>query len=339
MNVPAHPAPADEAPPQPQGGAEPVSIVIPVFNEEDNIRPLLQQLFPALQALGRPFEVIAVDDGSRDGSLAILKAEAAQRPELKVIAFSRNYGQTAAMMAGFDHARGAVIVPMDADLQNDPADIPVLLAKLEEGYDIVSGWRRERKDARLRRSFVSRVANAIISRVSGVRLHDYGCTLKAYRRSIVANIRLYGEMHRFIPIHAARYGARIAEVVVRHHPRRSGQSKYGLNRIFKVILDLIVVIFFDRHLTKPIYTFGGFGLAALLMSAVFALAMLVLLPAHGAAVLVSPLPMLALTSFLAGALAILMGLLAELVMRTYFEAQRRAIYHIRETRNLEDSQG
>lgn len=319
------------------GSSELLSIVIPIYNEEDNIGLLMERLFPILDGLGRPFEVIAVDDGSNDKSALVLRDEAARRPGLKVVRFSRNYGQTAAIMAGLDYSNGQVIVSLDADLQNDPRDIPLLLAKLDEGYDVVSGWRQDRKDAALRRNLVSRVANGIISRISGVVLHDYGCTLKAYRRRVVEGVRLYGEMHRFIPIYAAWYGARIAEVVVRHHPRHSGRSKYGLERILKVVLDLMVVKFLDRHLTKPIYTFGGFGLLSLFASALAFFAMVYLKLVEGVAMILTPLPLLTVVTFLVGVMSVLMGLLAEIVVRTYFESQKKSIYHVRELLNLTGS--
>ena len=218
-----------------------LSVIVPAKNEEQNLPVLLARLFPVLHDLGRPFEVIVVNDGSTDGSLHVLRDLTHLYPELRVVDLARNYGQTAAMMAGFDHARGEIIVPIDADLQNDPADIPLLLAKLDEGYDVVSGWRRDRKDAAIRRNFVSRIANRMISLISGVHLHDYGCSLKAYRRSVIGPVRLYGEMHRFVPIYAAWYGARIAEIPVNHSPRLHGTSNYGLERILKVVLDLLEI--------------------------------------------------------------------------------------------------
>ena len=244
-----------------------LSVITPIHNEEKNIPILLDQLFEVLAEIGLPFEIIAVNDGSRDGSLARLRDRAALQPQLKVIDFRRNFGQTAAVMAGIDHANGDVIISIDADLQNDPQDIPILLAKLAEGFDVVSGWRVDRKDGKLRRNFVSRVANTLISRISGVRLHDYGCTLKAYRSDVIKDVRLYGEMHRFIPIYASWMGAKVVEIPVRHNPRRHGRSHYGLERIAKVILDLIVVTFLDRYFTKPIYVFGGFGIVLLLFGA------------------------------------------------------------------------
>jgi dolichol-phosphate mannosyltransferase len=311
-----------------------VSVVTPIYGEADNIDPLLRALVPVLKGLGRDFEIIAVNDGSLDSSLPQLRAASANIPELKVIDFRRNYGQTAAIMAGIDYASGEIIVPIDADLQNDPKDIPALLAKLEEGFDVVSGWRQVRKDQAFRRSFVSRVANEIISWTSGVHLRDYGCTLKAYRRDVIKDVRLYGEMHRFIPIYASWMGARITEIPVRHHPRRFGHSKYGLERITKVILDLMVVKFLDRQFVKPIYVFGGFGLFTLAVSFMSGATVLYLKIFKGISMISTPLPLLTALTFLVGFISLLMGLLAEMVVRTYFESQGRASYHVRELINF-----
>lgn len=311
-----------------------LSVVIPVFNEEKNLQPLCTGLVKVLRRLGMPFEIIAVNDGSSDNSLNVLKAAAGLARELRIIDFRRNYGQTAAMMAGIDHAAGDIIVSIDADLQNDPEDIPVLLAKLAEGYDVVSGWRKSRKDAKFRRTFLSRVANRLISRLSGVRLNDYGCTLKAYRADVVKGIRLYGEMHRFIPIYASWMGAKVVEVPVAHNPRRFGRSKYGLERIMKVLLDLLVVKFLDRHFVKPIYVFGGFGLFSLTLSSLSAAMLLYLKFVKGLSMILTPLPLLAAMTFLVGFMSILMGLLAEMLVRTYFESQGRAAYLVRELFNF-----
>jgi glycosyltransferase involved in cell wall biosynthesis len=312
-----------------------ISVIIPVYNEAENIPILAERLFPVLEGLGRPFEVIAVNDGSSDRSLDALRRIAAERTNFKVISLARNYGQTAAMMAGFDHATGHIVVPMDADLQNDPADIPVLLAKLAEGYDLVSGWRRDRKDAAIKRNLLSRLANSMISRISGVRLHDYGCSLKAYRRDVIGHVRLYGEMHRFVPIYAAWYGARIAEVPVRHHPRLHGRSKYGLERILKVLLDLLVVRFLDRYLGKPIYIFGGFGVLWFVVS-LLTLAYVIYLKLFVAvSMIMTPLPILSVMAFMMGVTSILIGLLAEIVVRIYYESRSKLIYHTRETMNLD----
>jgi glycosyltransferase involved in cell wall biosynthesis len=318
-------------------GLQFLSVIIPVFNEEKNIPILMDRLFEVLPGLGKRFEVIAVDDGSRDASLARLREEAARHLELKVVSFRRNYGQTAAIMAGIDHAAGDVIVSLDADLQNDPRDIPDLLAKLEEGFDVVSGWRKERKDAELSRNLVSRIANRVISRISGVPLHDYGCTLKAYRSDMVKNVRLYGEMHRFIPIYASWMGARVVEIPVRHSPRQHGRSNYGLERVVKVILDLIVVKFLDRYLVKPIYVFGGFGILALLFAALSFLYMIALKLFFDVSMISTPLPMVIVMAVLTGVSSILMGLLAEILVRTYFESQQRTNYSVRERINFESA--
>jgi glycosyltransferase involved in cell wall biosynthesis len=314
-----------------------LSVITPIFNEEKNIPILLDQLFEVLAKIGLPFEIIAVNDGSRDGSLARLRERAALQPQLKVLDFRRNYGQTAAVMAGIDHASGEVIISIDADLQNDPHDIPMLLAKLAEGFDVVSGWRVDRKDGELRRNFVSRVANRIISRISGVRLHDYGCTLKAYRSDVIKDVRLYGEMHRFIPIYASWMGAKVVEIPVRHNPRRFGRSNYGLERVAKVILDLIVVTFLDRFFTKPIYVFGGFGIVLLLLGAASFLGMIVLRIFEGVSMISTPLPVVTAMAAILGISSILMGLLAEMVVRTYFESQQRAHYLVRERINFTTS--
>lgn len=309
-------------------------MVVPVYNEAANVPLLIETLFAALMDLPYSFEVIAVDDGSVDESFRLLAAEAGRHPQLKVVRFRRNYGQTAAMMAGIDHAAGEVVISLDADLQNDPSDIPHLLAKLNEGYDVVSGWRRSRKDAKYRRTAISRVANLLISKISGVRLNDYGCTLKAYRRDIIKDIKLYGEMHRFIPIYAKWMGARVTEIPVQHHPRTRGESKYGLERVVKVLLDMIVVKFLDRHFVKPIYVFGGAGLLSIGCAFVSGFLMLWLKLVNGVSMIQTPLPLLSALFFLVGTTSILMGLLAEMVVRTYFESQHRPAYSIRESLNL-----
>jgi glycosyltransferase involved in cell wall biosynthesis len=311
-----------------------LSVIIPVYNEEENIEPLCASLLPVLRGIGRSFEIIAVNDGSRDKSCAVLKAVAATTPELKVVDFRRNYGQTAAMMAGIDHASGQIIVSLDADLQNDPADIPLLLQKIDEGCDVASGWRQERQDAAITRNLVSRIANRLISQISGVHLKDYGCTLKAYRAEVIQGTRLYGEMHRFIPIYASWMGAKVVEVPVHHHKRRAGQSKYGLERVVKVVLDLMVVKFLERYFVKPIYVFGTFGLASLALSGVFLANLLYLKFVDGLSIILTPLPLLSAMTFLVGILSILMGLLAEMLSRTYFESQGRSAYLVRELVNF-----
>ena len=310
-----------------------LSVVIPLYNEEANVEPLLSELFGVLRGLGRTHEVICVDDGSRDATFARLAALAAREPALRVIRFRLNFGQTAAMSAGIEAARGKVIVPMDGDLQNDPADIARLLATLEEGYDVVSGPRRDRQNKEFTRKLPSRVANRLISVISGVHLHDYGCSLKAYRRDVLRDVKLYGEMHHFIPIYASWQGARVTEIVVNHRTRRAGTSKYGLNRTVKVLLDLLVVKFLASYATKPIYVFGGFGLLSWL-SAGCAAAWAIYYKVRGLKDFVqTPLPLLAVMFTLVGALSLLMGLLAELVIRTYYESQGKRPYLVAEELN------
>lgn len=311
-----------------------VSIIVPVYNEEGNLPTLVGKLFAVIRDHAWSAEVIAVNDGSGDRSAEILDALAAENADLKIVHFRRNFGQTAALMAGIDHARGAALVFIDADLQNDPADIPKLLAKLDEGYDVVSGWRAQRQDAALSRNLPSRLANRLISWIGGVPLHDYGCTLKAYRRDVLAGSRLYGEMHRFIPIYATWMGARVAEIPVAHYPRVSGKSNYGLERVIKVVLDLLVVKFFDSYMTKPIYFFGGFGLACMVLGVVAAGASIWLKLFHGISMIQTPLLLLATVTFLTGFLSLLIGLLAEIMIRVYFESRGKTAYAVRSLRNI-----
>jgi glycosyltransferase involved in cell wall biosynthesis len=306
-----------------------VSVIIPLFNEEESVDAVIDALWAVLEQASFTFEVLLINDGSNDQTLAKLRAAAASRSQARIIDFRRNYGQTAAIMAGIDYARGKIIISLDADLQNDPRDIPLLLAKLDEGYDVVSGWRQDRQDAAIRRNLVSRVANRLISLISGVKLHDYGCTLKAYRADVVKGVRLYGEMHRFIPIYASWMGARVTEIPVAHHPRKFGKSKYGLERTFKVILDLLVVKFLDRHFVKPIYVFGGFALISLFISGCSALWMLYLKFFEDLSMIRTPLPLLTVLTFLIAIISLLMGLIAEMLARIYFESQNRAPYNVR----------
>ena len=309
-----------------------ISLIIPVYNEEESLPRLFESIDAACADLD--MEVILVDDGSSDTSYEKLKKKAETDPRYKIIKFAVNSGQTAAIQAGIDFAGGDILVFLDSDLQNDPADIPKLLAKLEEGYDVVSGWRKDRKDNPVKRNLPSRVANEVISRISGVRLHDYGCTLKAYRNDVIKDVRLYGEMHRFIPIYATWQGAKVAEMPVTHHARQYGASKYGLERVFKVILDIMVVKFLSRYLTKPIYVFGGFGLVAFLIAFVSLVWALCLKFFYSTSLVQTPLPLFSGVCFLLGCVCILMGLLAEVMSRTYFESQRRRPYVIRELVNL-----
>lgn len=313
-----------------------ISVTIPVFNEEKNIPKVYEQLLATLTNMKCDFEIIFVNDGSSDNSRKILDELAMHDTRVKVVHFARNFGQTAAMMAGFDFATGDIIVPMDADLQNDPEDIPRLIDKIEEGFDLCSGWRNKRQDSPLSRNLVSRIANKLISTISGVKLKDYGCTMKAYRKNVVKGVRLYGEMHRFIPIYASWEGARITEIPVRHHPRAYGKSSYGLERTFKVILDLIVVTFLDNYAQKPIYVFGGFGLLAFIASILSFAYATYLKFFENTAYIETPLPLIAMMTGFTGIMCVLMGLLAEMIMRTYYESQQKKVYLIDETRNLEE---
>lgn len=315
-----------------------LSLVVPVFNEQDNLPLLFDAIYKTMGTLGRSWEAILVDDGSRDKSLSILKEYAEKDPEhIRVVSFRRNFGQTAAIAAGLDYSSGGIIVLLDADLQNDPADIPMMLAKLDEGYDLVSGWRKDRKDNAVTRNFPSMIANWLISRVTGVHLHDYGCTLKAYRRDVLEGFRLYGEMHRFIPVYAHSVGANITEVVVNHHPRKFGKTKYGLERTAKVILDLFTVKFLISFASKPIYLFGGTGGLLMIISAVIMAYLMVRRLFFFVAVTGSPLFQTSVMFFILGFQSMLMGLIAELLVRTYHESQRKPTYTIRTKINLEEN--
>jgi glycosyltransferase involved in cell wall biosynthesis len=319
-----------------KGEGPELSVFLPVFNEEENIDLLFDKLSASLGGLGRAYEVIFVDDGSTDTSLAKLREIASRDERVRVIALRRNYGQTAAMSAGIDHARGQILIPMDADLQNDPEDIGRLLDKLDEGYDVVSGWRKDRKDRWLTRRVPSMIANRVISAISGVKLHDYGCSLKAYRRDVLADVRLYGEMHRFIPIYARWAGARVTEIPVTHHPRYAGKSKYGLSRTIKVVFDLITIKFMSSYLTKPLYVFGTAGLICLAIS--FLSLALALYYRFVQLVHLNRMPLatLAMIMFAMGIQFIFMGLLAEMIVRTYHESQNKPTYLVRERINLEE---
>ena len=311
------------------GVAPEVSVFLPVYNEQPNLRPLHLKLDEALLALGRTAEIIYVDDGSTDGSLEVLKELARLDRRVRVVALRRNYGQTPAMAAGIDAAKGQVLIPMDADLQNDPADIARLLEKLDEGYDVVSGWRKNRQDNLITRKIPSMIANRLISWIGGVPLHDYGCSLKAYRRESLQDVHLYGEMHRFIPIYASWAGARVAEIPVEHHARTMGKSKYGLSRTLKVVFDLMTIKFMASYQTKPIYVFGTFGMLAFLISLLAGI-WAVVKKLEGIAFILTPLPILAIVMFAVGVQFLLMGLLAEMLVRTYHESQSKPIYAVRE---------
>jgi glycosyltransferase involved in cell wall biosynthesis len=310
-----------------------LSVFLPVFNEEPNLRPLHKSLNVALAQLGHTAEIIYVDDGSSDGSLDVLREIAADDPRVRVIALRRNYGQTPAMAAGIHAARGRVLIPMDADLQNDPADIARLLDKLDEGYDVVSGWRKNRQDPLITRKVPSQMANWLISRIGGVPLHDYGCSLKAYRRESLQDVQLYGEMHRFIPIYASWSGARVTEIPVEHHARTMGKSKYGLSRTIKVVFDLMTIKFMASYQTKPLYMFGFAGMATFTISflcAVLALLMKFASWPHHADFVQTPLPVLTMVMLVLGVQFFFMGLLAEMLVRTYHESQAKPIYAVKE---------
>jgi glycosyltransferase involved in cell wall biosynthesis len=306
-----------------------LSVVVPLFNEAESLASLVQQLLSALRPLNLPFELVLVDDGSRDATGEALQRLAGEIPELVAVLLRRNYGQTAAMAAGFDASRGQVIVTLDGDLQNDPADIPLLLSKLAEGYDLVSGWRHQRQDARLSRLVPSLLANRLIARVTGVALNDYGCSLKAYRREVVEDMNLYGELHRFLPALAFIEGARIAEVRVQHHRRRFGRSHYGIDRTFRVLMDLLTVWFMKRFLTRPMHVFGFGGLLAMAVGGLIVL-WLIGEKLLGADIGGRPLLLMGVLSLLTGVQLFCFGLLAELQMRTYHESQNRPIYRVRQ---------
>ena len=312
-----------------------ISVVIPIHNEEQNLPILAGKLTAALGTIGREYEVLFINDGSTDGTADRIHEVCRSDLRFKAIHFRRNSGQTAAMQAGFTHARGNVIVAMDGDLQNDPADIGKLLAKIDEGFDLVSGWRKDRQDHPIKRNFLSRVANGLISRTTGVHLHDYGCSLKAYRREVLEGIALYGEMHRFIPVYAYWNGARIAEVPVLHHARVHGVSKYGLERVIKVVLDLGVVLFLHRYAQKPIYVFGLCGLFSWSISSLSALTAVLYKVLGEKSFIQTPLPLIAVTMFFTGAICFLLGLLAELSIRTYHESQDKPTYLVASRDNLE----
>jgi glycosyltransferase involved in cell wall biosynthesis len=322
----------------PESKAAPeLSLFLPVFDEEENLRPMHTKIREALDALGKTAEVIYIDDGSTDNSLEILREIAGSDERVRVISLRRNYGQTAAMSAGIDAAEGDILIPMDADLQNDPKDIARLLEKLNEGYDVVSGWRKNRRDKMISRKIPSKIANRIISWIGGVHLHDYGCSLKAYRRDVLQDVKLYGEMHRFIPIYASWAGARVTEIPVDHHARTMGKSKYGISRSLKVVFDLMTIKFMAEYHTKPIYVFGTFGLIAFFASILSGLYALFLksanrlgLPQYHADFVETPLPILCIVMFAISVQFILMGLLAEMLVRTYHESQDKTIYAVRE---------
>ena len=312
-----------------------ISIVVPVYNEQDNVEAVYSAIKSALQSMGCSYEIVMIDDGSSDGSYRVLTRLALEDAVLKVIRFRRNFGQTAAMSAGFDYAKGDIIIPMDGDLQNDPADIPRLVAKIHEGHDVVSGWRRDRKDTFVTRKIPSLLANALISRLTGVHLHDYGCTLKAYRREVLDGINLYGEMHRFVPALASQFGAKVTELPVNHFPRLHGVSKYGISRTLRVVLDLMTVKFLMTYSTKPIQLFGKWGIYTMLAGVgTGTMTLYMKIFEH---LSMNRNPLLILTAFLMfmGVQFIVLGLLGELNARTYFESQGKPIYAVKDRINLD----
>lgn len=312
-----------------------LSIVVPVYNEEESITPLYERITAALAQAAYSYEMILVDDGSSDRSFMLLTAIAADDNRVRVIRFRRNFGQTAAMAAGFDAARGRIVVPMDGDLQNDPADIPHLMAKIDEGYDVVSGWRKDRQDTFINRKLPSMIANGLISRFTGVHLHDYGCTLKAYRREVLDGINLYGEMHRFVPALASQVGAKVTELPVMHHPRLYGTSKYGISRTVRVVLDLMTVKFLLSYSTKPIQLFGKWGVYTISAGVFCGAATLYMKLFEHMSMNRNPLWILTVFLFFMGVQFIVLGLLGELNARTYYEAQGKPIYVVREKLNFE----
>ena len=306
-----------------------ISVVVPLYNEEDNVQLLYEEIKGVLDTMAEQAEIVFVDDGSRDNTLAKLEAIQAGDDHVRVVSLRRNFGQTAAMTAGFDHARGGIIITMDGDLQNDPHDIPQLVGKLNEGYDVVTGWRHDRQDAFLSRRLPSQLANRLISWVTGVGLHDYGCTLKAFRREVIDNINLYGEMHRFIPAIASGMGISFTEVKVNHRARRFGTSKYGISRTIRVVLDLITVKFMLSYATRPLHVFGTVGVVSSLLGVLIALVLTVQRQLYGVALANRPLLLLAVLLIFMGIQFITIGLLAELVVRTYHESQKKPIYYVR----------
>ena len=317
-----------------------LSIVLPIYNEAENISRLYGELVPVLEGTGSSFEIIAVDDGSNDGSFEILKDLSAHDGRLRGVRFRRNFGQTAAFAAGFDQAGGDVVVTMDADLQNDPADIPRLLAKVDEGYDVVSGWRQDRWKEGLVAFFTRRIpsatANWLISRVTGVYLHDYGCALKAYRSNVIHEIRLYGDLHRFIPAIASYYGVSIAEVPVNYRPRQFGKSKYGIGRTVRVLLDLLTVRFLLSYSTRPIHIFGLLGLLSVLLGVGIGIYLSFIKIVYGAALAERPLLLFGILLVMVGVQLVTMGLLGEMVVRTYYESQNKPIYVVRDDFGIEE---
>lgn len=307
-----------------------ISIIAPVYNEEENIRPFVSEISGTMRSAGYPYELLLINDGSKDSSLKIMKEAKKDVPEIKIIDLNRNFGQTPAIMAGFHKAAGDIIITIDADLQNDPSDIPGLIEKIKTGYDLVSGWRRDRKDPLLTKVMPSKIANSIISRVLKTSIHDYGCTLKAYRKKVVKNLNLYGEMHRFIPALASWQGAKITETEVRHRPRKYGKTKYGMNRTFKVLLDLLLLAFLSEYSTKPIRFFGGIGLVSFFMGLLSSFTLVCMKILNNINMTGNPLLILSALFFLVSAQFVSMGFLGEINIRTYYESQDKKTYIIRD---------
>lgn len=316
-----------------------LSIILPVFNEEENITYQYENIINSVDPLGFNYEIIFVDDGSSDNSFDILKRISNKDKRIKVIGFRKNFGQTAAMTAGIDYSNGEIIVMMDSDLQNDADDIKRLLEKIDEGYDVVSGWRRDRKDKLFTRRIPSMLANWLISIISGVKLHDLGCSLKAYRREVIRQVKLYGEMHRFIPIHVSWLGAKITEIPVKHHPRRFGSSKYGILRVYKVLLDLITVKFMGSYSTKPIYIFGGFGFLLFFFSIISGLIVLIMKFYLNRSMIRNPLLLLTVMLVILSVMFVLLGVLAEILIRIYHETRDKPTYIVKELINIDNKKG
>jgi len=319
-----------------------LSIVIPIYNEAENIKPLYEELKKVLEELkdkeNYEYEIIFIDDGSTDGSFQILEEIAKEDKTVKIVKFRRNYGQTAALYAGFHYATGDIIITMDGDLQNDPKDIPRLLEKIKEGYDIVSGWRKNRKDAFITRILPSKIANWLISKITGVKLHDYGCTLKAYKKEIAKNYRLYGDMHRFLPAVAKSFGVKVAEIVVNHRPRIYGRSKYGIWRTIRVILDILLVKFLNDYMNKPLYVFGSIGLGLSSLGFLILLYLSLEKIIKGVSIGGRPLLILGVLLFLTGIQFISTGILAELIIRTYYESRNDKPFKVEKLINFENTQ-
>ena len=309
-----------------------ISVVIPIYNEVTNIPLLYKELKVALKSYTH--EILYIDDGSKDGSFDALKQIAAGDKTVKVIHFAFNCGQTAAMSAGIKHAKGDVIIPMDGDMQNNPADIPLFLAKMDEGFDVVSGWRKDRQDKMVSRKIPSKIANWLIGLITGIRIHDYGCSMKAYKRAMIQGVNLYGEMHRFIPAYVGWHGGKVTEIVVNHRPRVHGTTKYGISRTFKVLLDLIVVKFLSRYMNRPIHFFGGIGFISLGAGLCAGTAAVIMRLVHYKDLVETPLPILSTLLIIVGVQMIAMGVVAEMLMRVYYESQKKDPYTVGELINF-----